>query len=93
MGATMGYQPIHLRPYEERRGYTVTLIDSVNDPFVIVEFDTPFVYGNSDPYSTAKLLASQKLKKNYDHIRVIDLVFKDERIHSMYLAYRKPGRK
>ncbi len=89
----MRYLPIHERPYEDYPGYTVTLIDAVNDPFVIVEFAEPFVYGNSDPYSTAKILASQKLKKNYDHIRVIDLVFKNERIHSMHLAYRKPSKR
>lgn len=90
----MGYQPIHLQPYEERRGYTVTVhTDPAGEEFVEVEFAQPFVYGNSDPYSTAKILASQKLKKNYDHIRVIDLVFENERVQSMYLAYRKPVKK
>lgn len=85
----MGYQPIHLQPYEERRGYTVELQGDV----VRVDFAEPFVYGNSDPYSTAKILAPQKLKKNYDHIRVVDLKFEDERIHTLWLAYRKPARK
>lgn len=85
----MGYQPIHLQPYEERRGYTVTVhTDPAGE-----EFAEPFMFGNSVPYSTAKILASQKLKKNYDHIRVIDLVFENERVQSMYLAYRKPVKK
>lgn len=90
----MGYQPIHLQPYKERRGYTVTVhTDPAGEEFVEVEFAEPFMFGNSIPYSTAKILASQKLKKNYDYIRVVDLKFVDERVQSMYLAYRKPVKK
>ena len=91
----MTWQPIHEREYYDIPGVHVELFNDeyLSDPFVVVQYEPGFVFGNISPFAEGKLQACKKLGKHYDRMRVVDMVFDPgtERVTELVFAYRKAG--
>lgn len=90
----MGYQQIHERPWYDIDGVDATLIEDYHgEPAVRVVFKGGFVFGSTTEHSEAKTQASKLLGKSYERMRVIQVVFYDERVRELFYAYRKATKK
>lgn len=87
----MPYTPPHERELRVAPRWVVTPVEWNGEDAVFVRPAEPFVFGDTGPYSTAKLYACQTLRRNYDRMRVVDLSFENERVVSLTIAYRKAG--